>query len=134
MFVWYRSVFTQFSYYWDFFCSEPASRLRDIHCHGWVRYIDTTIITVLRFVWFCSVFTQYSYYHDFFCSGPESRICNHHRPVWVRYIDTTKITFLCMSSLLLSIYIAQFYYFIMFYFKLTNGAMLKWWIVKLCNG
>ena len=44
--VWDRSVFTQYSYYRDFFCSGPASRLHYQHRHGWVRYIDTTEITV----------------------------------------------------------------------------------------
>ena len=38
-----------------------------------------------------------------------------------------------MSSLLLSIDVRWLYYFIMFYFKLTNGAMVKWWMVKWCN-
>ena len=38
--------FTQYSYYHDFFCSGPASRLRDCYCHMWVCYIDTTIIKV----------------------------------------------------------------------------------------
>ena len=36
----------QYSYYRDFFCLGPASRLRDRHRHVWVRYIDTTKITV----------------------------------------------------------------------------------------
>ena len=44
--VWYHSVFTQYSYYRDFFCLGSTSRLRDRHHHGWVRYIDTTKITV----------------------------------------------------------------------------------------
>ena len=39
-----------------------------------------------------------------------------------------------MSSLLLSIDIVQYCYFNMFYFKLTNGAMGKWCMVKWCNG
>ena len=91
-------------------------------------------IMVLRFVWDCLVFTQYSYYRDLFCSGTALRLRNCHHHVWVRYIDTTKITFWCMSLLLLSIDLRWFCYFIMFYFKLTNGAMVKWWMTKWCNG
>ena len=45
-FVWYCLFFTQYSYYCDFFCSGPAPRLHDCHSHRWVRYIDTTKITV----------------------------------------------------------------------------------------
>ena len=70
MFVWYLFVFTQYSYYREFFCLGPASRLHERDCHRWVRYTDTTKITVLMFVWYCLVFIQYSYYRDFFCSGP----------------------------------------------------------------
>ena len=119
--MWDCSVFTQYSYYRDFFCSGPESRFRGHHCHEWVRYIDTTIITVLRFVWDCSVFIQYSYYCDFFCLGPSLGLCNRHRHVWVRYIDTTKITVWCMSSLLLSIDLQWFCYFVIFYFKLSQN-------------
>ena len=89
---------------------------------------------VKTFVWDRSVFTQYSYYCDFSCSGPASRLSDCHCHRWVRYIDTTKITVWCMSLLLLSIDLQWFYYYIMFYFKLTNGAMVEWWIVKYCNG
>ena len=39
-------VFNQNSYYCDFFCSGPASRLRERNCHGWVCYIDTRKMTV----------------------------------------------------------------------------------------
>ena len=39
-----------------------------------------------------------------------------------------------MSSLLLSIDILQIYYFIMFYFKFTNGSMYKCWMVIWCIG
>ena len=116
------------------FCSGPASCLREHHCHGWVHYIDTTKITVLIFVWYRLFFTPYSYYRDFFCLGLASRPHNRHRHVWVRYIDTKKITVACMSLLLLSIDIRRYWYFIIFYFKLTNGAMDKWWMVKWCNG
>ena len=38
-----------------------------------------------------------------------------------------------MSSLLLSIDIRLICYLIMFYFRLTNGAMYKWWKVIWCN-
>ena len=124
----------QYIYYHDLFCSVPASRLRGRHCHGWVRYIDTTQITVLMFVLYRLVFIQYSYYHDFFCLGTELRLCNFHRNVWVRYIDTTYITVWCISSMLLSIDLRWFCYFIIFYFKLTHGAMVKWWMVKWRNG
>ena len=44
--MWYRSVFTQYSYYSDFFCLVPSLRLFDRHCHVWVQYIDTKKITV----------------------------------------------------------------------------------------
>ena len=90
--------------------------------------------TVLRFVWYRLVFIQYSYYRDFVCSWPESRLLYRHRHVWVCYIHTTKITVACMSLLLLSIDLRRICYFIMFYFKLTNGATEKCWIVKWCNG
>ena len=91
-------------------------------------------ITVLMLVWYCLVSIQYNYYLDLFCSGPAKRLSNCHCHVWVRYTDTTKITVGCMSSLLLSIDILQYWYFIMFYFKLTNGTIVKWCIVKWCNG
>ena len=45
-FVWYCLVFVQWSYYCDFVCFSPASRLCNIHRHVWVRYIHTTTITV----------------------------------------------------------------------------------------
>ena len=80
------------------------------------------------------VFIQCSYYRDLFCSWPASRLRNRHRRVWVRCIHTMKFTVACMSSLLLSIDIRQICYFIMFYFKLTNGAIEKWWMIKWCNG
>ena len=44
--MWYRSVFIQYSYYCDLFCSSPASRLCGRHFHRWVRYIHTTKISV----------------------------------------------------------------------------------------
>ena len=87
-----------------------------------------------RFLWYIFVFTQYSYYRELFCSGPELRLRNHHSHRWVRYIDTTKITVWCMSSLILSIDLRWLRYLIMFYFKLTNDAMVKWWILKWYNG
>ena len=46
MFVWDRSVFTQYRYYHDFLCSGPELCLCDCYRHVWVRYIDTTRITV----------------------------------------------------------------------------------------
>ena len=46
--------FTQYSYYLDFFCLDPASCLPNHHRHGWVRYIETK---KLRFgvchSWYC---------------------------------------------------------------------------------
>ena len=131
--VWDCSVFNKLIYYHDFFCLEPELHLCDPPYHWWVLYIDTKTNTVLRFVWNRLVFIQYSYYRDLFCSGPESRLWNSHCHVWVRNIYTTKITVACMSLLILSIDIWRFYYFIMFYFKLTNGAMVKWWMVKWCD-
>ena len=47
----------------------------------------------------------------------------------MRYIDTTKTMVWCISLLLLSIDIRWLCYFILFYFKQTNCAMVKW-----CNG
>ena len=85
-------------------------------------------------MWDCSVFTQYSYYRYFFCLGPSLRLCNRHRHGWARYIDTKNITVWCMSSLLLSIDLRWFCYFIMFDLKLTNGEMVKRRMVKWCNG
>ena len=49
-FVWYQSVFTQYSYYRDFFYLGPASHICDHHRHVWVCYFDTTKIMV----WFMS--------------------------------------------------------------------------------
>ena len=46
MFVWDRSVFTQYSSYFDFFRLGPALRLCDRHRHVWVHYFNTTKITV----------------------------------------------------------------------------------------
>ena len=124
-FVWDNLVLIKFSYYHDFFYLYLAMHLSDFHCHRWVRYIYTTKITVLRFVWYCLVFTQYSYYCDLFCSGQTLILRYFHSHGWVRYIDTTKITVACMSSLLFSIDIQQYFYFITFYLKLTNDAMVK---------
>ena len=59
---------------------------------------------------------------------------NYHCHVWVRYIEASKIKVACMSLLPLSIDLRRLFYFIMFYFKLANGAMVKWWMVKWCNG
>ena len=131
--MWDLCVSTQYSYYCDFFYSGTASCLCERHHHGWVCYIDTTKITVLSLVWDRLVFTKYSYYRDFFCSGPASHLCNFHRHRWVHHIDTTKMTVWCLSSLLLSIDLRWFCYLIMFYFKLTNGTMMKWWMIKWCN-
>ena len=85
-------------------------------------------------MWDCLVFTQYSYYSDFFCSGKVSRLRNRHSHVWVLYIDTMRITVWWISLLLLSIDLWWFCYFIMFYFKPINGAMVQWWMVKWLNG
>ena len=108
--TWYGLSLLRASYLYNlmglgcyFFCSEPASRLRDLHCHGWVQYIYTTKITVLRFDWDSLVSIQYIYYCGLFCLGPASHLCNHYHHVWVRNIDTTKVTVVCMSSLILSI-------------------------------
>ena len=62
-FVWDHSVFTQYSYYCDFFCSGPAPRLRDCHSHKWVRYIDTTkIINWCISLLILSIDLQWLYY------------------------------------------------------------------------
>ena len=98
-----------------------------------MRYIYTTETNVLRFVWDHSVFAQYSYYCELFCSGPVLRLHDCHCHRWVRYNDATKITVWCMSLLLLYIDLQRFCFFSTL-FKLTNGAMVKWWMVKWCNG
>ena len=85
-------------------------------------------------MWDCSVFTQYSYYRELFCLGPELHLRKCYRHRWERFIDTMKITVWCMSSLILSIDLQWFCYSIMFYFKLTNGTMVKWWMMKWING
>ena len=90
-------------------------------------------IMVLTFLWYSLLLTQYSYYRDFFCLGTASRIRNRYRHVWVRFIDDTKITAACMSLMLFSIDLRWYWYFNIFYFKLTNGAIEKWWMVKWCN-
>ena len=85
-------------------------------------------------MWYCLVFIQYSYYRDFVCSWPESHLRYWHRHVWMRYIHTKKITVVCMSLLILYIDLQQICSFVVIYFKLTNGTMGKWWVVKWCNG
>ena len=85
-------------------------------------------------MWDCSVFTQYIYYRELFCSGPVLPLHDCHCHRWVRYNDATKITVWCMSFLLLYIDLRRFSYFIMLYFKRTNGAMVKRWMVKWCHG
>ena len=132
--MWDLFVLTQYSYFRELCFLGTASLLRYCYCHGWVRYIDITKITVLRFVWDCSVYNQYSYYCYSLCSISSLNLCSHHHHGWVHYTDTTNITVWCMSLVLLSIDLQPFCYFIMFYFKLTNGTMVKWWMVKLCNG
>ena len=62
-FVWDPSVFTQYSYYRDLFCLEPALRLRYCYCHGWVCYIDTTKIMV-----WCMSLLIFSIYLRWLCS------------------------------------------------------------------
>ena len=96
--------------------------------------VFTVLHFVKRFLWDHSVFTQYSYYSELFCLEPASRLSNRHRHVWVRYINNTKNMVVCMSSMLLYIDLQRFCYFIMLYFKLNNGAMVKWWMVKWCIG
>ena len=124
---------SKYSSYLDLFCLKRVSRLCDYRCHGSVSYIYTTRITVLRFAWYHLVFTQYSYYRDFFCFGSAWPLCNRHLDVWGRNIEYSKFTVACMSYLLLYIDLLRYCYFIMFYFKLTNGAMEKLWMVKWCN-
>ena len=97
-----------------------------------------TVFTVLQFIkrffWDCSFFNQYSYYRDLFCLGTALPIHDRHRHRWLRYIDTTTIMVWCMSLLLFYILLQWLYYFITFNFKLTNGSMVKWWMLKWCNG
>ena len=78
-FVWYRSVFTHYSYYRDFFCSRPELRLLDCHYHGRVRYTNTTNITV----WcMSSILIDMTYFYVY-------TICNseHYRVIF-SYIPT----------------------------------------------
>ena len=49
-FVWYQSVFTQYSYYCDLFWWGASLCICDRHRHVWVRYFDTT----KTLVWFMS--------------------------------------------------------------------------------
>ena len=132
--MWYLLVFTQYSYYCELFCLGTASRIREQRCHGWLCYIDTTKIRVWMFVWYHLVFTPNSYYCELFYLETELRLINIHCHMWVRFIDNTKITVACMSLLLLSNNLWQCLYFIMFYFKLNNGAIEKWCMFEWCNG
>ena len=56
-----------------------------------------------------------------FFLGPASHLRDCHSHRWVCFIDTTKITVFCMTSLLLSIDLRQYCYFIMFYLKLSQN-------------
>ena len=94
-------------------------------------YYKNTVLRSMRYRFVC---IQCGYYHDFVCLWPASRLRYQHRHMWVRFIHTNKITVACMSSLILSIDLQGHWYFIMLYFKVTNGAMEKWWMVKSCNG
>ena len=85
-------------------------------------------------MWDYSVFTQCSYYCEWFCLESNLCLCGCRCYEWVRYVDTKQITAWCMSSLILSIYLQLFHYFIMFCFKLTNCEMVKLWVLKWCNG
>ena len=96
--------------------------------------VFTILLFVKRFMWYHTVFTQYIYYRDFFFSDSALRLCNCQCHGWVRYINTTKIMVWCVSSLIFSIDIRWFWFLIMFYFKLSNNAMLEWWILGWCNG
>ena len=121
----YISLFTQNSYYCDFFCLGASSHLRERHCSGLVSYWYYKNYG-LMFVWYSSFFTPYSYYHEIFCLGPALCLHNCHFHVWVRFNDNTKITVACMSLLLLSTDIQRYWYFIMFY--------LNWTVVQWRNG
>ena len=115
------------------FCSEPALRICESplsRVSALYRYYENT---VLRFVWYCFVCVKYGYYRDLIYSWPASRLCYRHRHVWVRSIHTKKITVAWMSSLLFSIDLWRICYFVLFYFKLINGAIEKWWMVICCN-
>ena len=78
IFVWDRSIFTQYSYYCDFFCSGPASRLRDSHCHVWLRYIHTTNITI----WcMSSILIHVTYFHVYtICISEQYRVIVSYSP------------------------------------------------------
>ena len=79
--MWYCSVFTQYSYYCDLFCSGQILRIRYFHSNGWVRYIDTKKIK-----FWCmsslllSIDLQWSCYFRYFCikltNGAMVRWCN----------------------------------------------------------
>ena len=133
MFVWNIFVFTQYIYY------------RDLFFRGQHRVFMNAIVTgecailipqKLQFKVCVRLFSFYSIQLLSWLIFFGARIASlyRHLHMWVRYNDTMKITVWCMSLLLLSIDLWWLYYFIMFYFKLTNGEMVKWWMVKWCNG
>ena len=92
IFVWYCSVFTQYSYYCDLLCSGPSSRLCDHRCHVWVRYINTTEITVWCMPSILVHMTYFSFYTIF--------ISEHYREI-VSYSPTPIQTFLKYYYILL---------------------------------
>ena len=57
--MWDRPVFTQYSYYREFFCSEIALCLCGRHRHLWVRYFDTTRI---KFWFMSSILIHMTYF------------------------------------------------------------------------
>ena len=60
--MWDRSVFTQYSYYRDFFCSGLESRFCDRQRHKRVRYLDTKKITVWCMSLILTHMTHFSVY------------------------------------------------------------------------
>ena len=77
--MWYWSVFIQYSYYRDLFCSWPVLRLCHRHCHVWVRYYNTMKITVWCMSSILIHMTYFSVYKIF--------ISEHYREI-VSYITT----------------------------------------------
>ena len=122
--VWYIFVFTQYIYYRYFFCSWPLSRHHVRHRHGWVRYIDTTKITVLRFVWDCLVLLNTVIIVNSFVWG-------QHR-VFIILVVTCERAILILQKLLFGVchwcYCLLIYdnCVILFYFIL-NWPMVQWW-------
>ena len=86
-FVWYWSVFNQYSYYFHFFCLCPASHLIHCHSHMWVRNFDTTTIMV----WLMTlilIHMSYFYFYIFLsyrARSSEPQVVSRHFPIVIAF-------------------------------------------------